>query len=254
MSDNQLATTTPPVTGDIEVIAETPQEMQDSNSALIAWCEQKIKALRVDHIELDASYKAAVEHKWKSSTLKRHAELAKKRVEFYRKLKTALEHGFYIVPTFPVRIFAVRTTKEKPLALVSTSESSWNGGEKEQKYSPLPQGEGDYKNPFPEIWRTDITSELPEEKRAKGVKQFSYYAKDFQDLDFPLNMARPRIMEATSRAMALKLFDDFGVLPNPYRKADPMIIARIKDPRSPGWGERRSVSFIIAWALDTKTL
>lgn len=252
--DSTLATTPPVTGGDIEVIAETPQEMQESNAALIQWCEQKIKSLRVDHIELEASYKAAVEHKWKSSTLKRHAELAKKRVEFYRKLKTALEHGFYIVPTFPVRIFAVRTDKDKPLKLVSTTNNNWDHSEKEQKFGPLPEGEGDYKNPFPEIWRTDTTSELPEEKRTKGVKQFQYYAKDFQDLDFPLNMARPRIMEATSRAMALKLFDDFGVLPNPYRKADPMIIARIKDPRGPGWGERRSVSFIIAWALDTATL
>jgi hypothetical protein len=248
-TDSALATTS----GDIEVIAETPQEMQESNRALIAWCDSKIKALRVDHIELDASYKAAVEHKWKSSTLKRHADLAKKRIEFYRKIKTALEHGYYIVPTFPVRVFAVRTDKDKPLALVSTS--SWNNPpDKEQKPRPLPEGDGDYQNPFPEVWQTDLTDELPPEKKAKGDHLYQFYAKSFRELDFPLNMARPRIMEATNRAMALKLFDDFGVLPSPYRKADPMIIARIKDPRPRGYGEGRSVSFVIAWSLNTNTL
>lgn len=249
--DAQLA-----VTGaqDIEVIAETPLEMRESNQQLIAWCEQKIKSLRVDHIELEASYKAAVTHKWKSSTLKRHADLAKKRIEFYRKIKGALEHGFYIVPNFPVRIFAIRTTKDKPLALVSVGRSSWDHNDKEQKPGPLPEGEGEYKNPFPVIWQTDMTANLPEDKRAKGERQFQHSAKEFDEIDFPLNMARPRIMEATSRAMALKVFDDFGVLPSPYRKADPMVIARIKDPRPKGWGEGKTISFIIAWSLDTRTI
>lgn len=239
---------------DIEVIAETPMEMQESNRALIAWCASKINTLRVDHIELDASYKAAVAHKWKSSTLKRHADLAKKRIEFYRKIKAALEHGFYIVPNFPVRAFAIRTNRDKPLTLATTTSDSWTQADKEQKLGPLPEGEGTYQNPFPEVWQTDLTKTLSGDDQAKGKKLFKFYANSFQELDFPLNMARPRIMEATSRAMALKLFDDFGVLPSPYRKADPMIIARIKDPRPKGWGEGRTVSFIIAWSLDTRTL
>lgn len=249
--DAQLA-----VTGaqDIEVIAETPLEMRESNQQLIAWCEQKIKALRVDHIELDAAYKSALAKKWKSSTLKRHAELAKKRIEFYRKIKTALEHGFFIVPTFPVRVFAVRTTKDKPLALVSVTNNHWDSATHEQKPNPLPEGEGEYKNPFPVVWHRNLTSQLPEDERIKGKEKHEYFGKDYQEMDFPINMARPRIMEATSRAMALKLFDDFGVLPSPYRKADPMIIARIKDPRPKGWGEGKTVSFIIAWSLDTRTI
>jgi len=65
-------------------------------------------------------------------------------------------------------------------------------------------------------------------------------------------MAKPRIMEATSRAMALKIFDDFGILPA-QRKGDPMIIARIIDPRSRSYSDKH-VSFLITWHLDTRTL
>lgn len=250
--NTQLATTDQTIVtqkGDnIEVQAQTPDEMKQANRALIAWCEQKMTTIRIDYIELDAAYKSALEKKWKSSVLKRHAEMAKKRIEFYRKIKTALEHGFYIVPNFPVTAFAIRTDRKSPMKLASTSK--WNRAE-QKGLSPIPQGEGGYQNPFPEIWQRDITPELPD---SDPKKKHEYYGQDWRELDFPINMAKPQIMEAADRAMALKLFDDLGVLPSPNRKVDPIIVGRIKDPRSPGYGERKMVSFIIAWALDTSTL
>src|SRR5580693_1881901 len=99
---------------ELEVTACAPEEFGAANSALIGWCEKKISVLQKDEQELRDAYVEAVKHKWKSSTLKRHAELAGKRVEFYGKLKSALEHGFIIVPNFPVEVFAVRTNRDKP--------------------------------------------------------------------------------------------------------------------------------------------
>lgn len=242
--DSQLAT----VSENITVMAETPAEMQNANQSLIEWCKAKMKALNADHFELFAAYTHAVEHKWKSSTLKRHADLALKRVEFYNKIKKALELGYYIVPNFPVTVFAIRTDKKSPLKLMSTT--SWS--EREQKAPALQEGEGDYKNPLPEIY--EQTSTVPDpQKPGENKKVTKYWAHDWLALDFPINMAKPRIMEASSRVMALKLFDDLGVLPSPYHKADPVIIARILDPRSTPYS-RRYVSFMVAWALDTKTL
>lgn len=230
----------------IDVQAETPDEMKQANQALIAWCEHKIKQLRVDYIELSAAWKSAQEKKWKFSTLKRHAEMANKRMTFFEKIKKALELGFYIVPSFPVTLFAVRTDRTKPLKLISTSQ--WDTHEP-KNLQPIEEGAGDYKNPFPIQFQRVI------EKDEKGnAKKTQYWAEDFQDIDFPITMAKPTIMEAANRIMALKLFDDFGVLPSPYRKQDPLIIGRIKDPRKPGYGEVRTVSFIIAWRLDTSTL
>lgn len=236
------------VSENITVMAETPAEMHSANQSLIEWCKAKVKALNADHFELFAAYTHAVEHKWKSSTLKRHADLALKRVDFYQKIKKALERGYYIVPNFPVTVFAIRTDKKAPLKLMSTS----NWGSHEQKPPALQEGEGDYKNPLPEIW--EQTSSVPDsQKPGENKKVTKYWANNWLALDFPINMAKPRIMEASSRVMALKLFDDLGVLPSPYRKADPVIIARILDPRSTSYN-RRYVSFMVAWELDTKTL
>jgi hypothetical protein len=230
----------------LDVDAGTPDEMKQANQALIAWCEHKIKQLWVDYIELSAAWKSAQEKKWKFSTLKRHAEMANKRITFFEKIKKALQLGFYIVPSFPVTMFAVRTDRKKPLKLISTS--SWDTHE-QKNLQPIPEGEGEYQNPFPIQYQRVI------EKDDKGnPKKTQYWAEEFQELDFPITMAKPKIMEAVDRTMALKLFDDFGVLPSPYRKQDPLIVGRIKDPRKPGYGESRTVSFIIAWRLETATL
>lgn len=67
-------------------------------------------------------------------------------------------------------------------------------------------------------------------------------------------MAKPQIMEATGQAMAAKIFDELGILPDPKPKKDPMIIGTIIDPRGVYGRERRRVSFIIAWHLNVRDL
>jgi hypothetical protein len=249
--DSTLATTS----GDIEVIAETPQEMKESNNALIAWCEQKIKAMRTDFIELDAAYKAAVARKWKSSVLKRHALMAKKRIEFYHKIQTALVAGFYIVPNFPVHVFAIRTKKNAPLRVLTVTKQSYRPyPSKDQQTGHLSEGEGDYVSPFPEV---EALGKSSTDSRGAPTTEWTTWASHWKEIDFPLCMARPRIMEAVGRAMEIKVFDDLGVLSSsPDRRrgcGDPIIVARLLDPRSTSWN-KRFVSFIIAWSLDTRTI
>lgn len=249
---NELVTTG---AQDIEVIAETPQEMRDSNQLLIQWCEQKITAMRTDFIELDAAYKTAVARKWKSSVLKRHAAMAKKRVEYYHKIQQALVAGFFVVPNFPVHVFAIRTTKEEPLRLMTTVKQSYRPyPRKDQQTSALDQGEGEYVSPFPSV---ETDNENVDDGRGGTTLEWTTWAEHWQQVDFPLCMARPRIMEAVGRAMEMKLFDDLGVLSaSPDRRrgcGDPIIVARILDPRSQTYS-KRFISFIIAWSLDTSTL
>lgn len=230
---------------DLEVSAFQPQEMREANAALILWCDRKIESLKTEAADLLTAFQQAVQKKWKSSTLKRHADIAAKRVEFYSKMKTALEHGYYIVPNFPVTCFAIRTDAKKPLAMVDMSR--WS--RKEQQARCLEAGEGEYKNPFPVIYERDITTA---EQRAKNDIKKQYFAEEFQAIDFPIQMAKPHIIEATTRAMALKVFDDFGILPQ-ARKQDPLIVGRLKDPRGTKYNQKW-ITFIIAWHLDTRVL
>lgn len=237
------------VKGDeIEVSAATPNEMAQSQSALIEWAQRKIALVKAEAKELREAYDIAVKRKWKSATLLRHAELADKRLVFYDKLKSALEHGYIIVPSFPVQVFAVRTERKNPLRLLSTS---WSHSH-EQKAQTLPPEEGEYKNPFPVVHERDMSAALSAEEKARGKTLKEFWAEGWDAFEFPANMAKPKIMEATDRAMALKIFDDLGVLPGTRKNVDPIIVARIKMPG--GTYQDRFVSFLIAWHLDTSTI
>lgn len=235
----------------LEVSAFTPHEMLNANQALIAWCEQKIAAVKSEASELLAAFKQAVEKKWKSSTLKRHADLAAKRVTFYEKIKVALEEGFYIVPNFPVDLFAIRTERAFPARKLVIGTYKASGWHFKQPAQLLPAGEGEYKPTDPLV----TTSVDTHKEGDKTVTKYIEQATEWGDIEFPVQMAKPKIMEAVSRAMALKIFDQFGLFSQ--TAGDPIIVGEIIDPRSAGYqahNNKRRVSFIIAWRLDTKDL
>jgi hypothetical protein len=105
-------------------------------------------------------------------------------------------------------------------------------------------GEGEYRNPFPLI-ETDTWT------NGEGKKETSRTATDWDELEFPVTMAKPLIMEATSRAMALQIFDEIGIFP-PTKKEDPVIIGRIHLKKSRY--NDRTISFMIAWHLNTNVI
>lgn len=245
---------TPPPPKNIEVTATNADEMALCQNALIEWCKVKVAETKAHHHELNAAYLHAKKSKWKHDTLKRHTDIAFKRLSFYERILVALEHGYQIVPSFPITAFAIRTDRTRPLKLATFY---WRQSH-EQKPEGLPEGEGDYKNPFPTVYERII-----ERATATTAEKKEYYCSDhWKELEFPVSMAKPKIMEAATRAMALKIFDDLGVLPG-YSpkdntrppKGDPMIIARIQDPASRHkWATPVYVSFIVAWHLNTATL
>lgn len=234
---------------DLQVSAFTPDEMLHANAALIQWCDHKIGSLKAEHEELREAYDHAKEKKWKTSTLAKHSGLALKRVEFFVKMRSALQEGFYIVPNFPVTVFAIRTDKKEPLSLL-TFETCIRapGNAKTQTAGMLSEGGGEYRNPFPHV------AEYKDGTDDGGKQKWESFATGWQDLEFPISMSKPAIMQATSRAMALKIFDEIGILQE-SRSGDPIIIGRLIDPRptaSRHW--KKHLSFVIAWHINTKVL
>jgi hypothetical protein len=90
-------------------------------------------------------------------------------------------------------------------------------------------------------------TEYTEKKDGKDIIKWSAWATDFMDVAFPLQAAKPELMNATAQAMALKIFDEIGVAPN-RRGKDPLILGVINGPQF------RKQYFLIAWYLDTRAL
>ena len=229
--------------GNIAVTATIPEEMQCAQDALIVWCRKKVALMKEERDDALACYSEAVKHKWKASPYKRHADGFEKRVVFYDKMLAALQAGYMIVPNMPVALFAVRTGRKKPPK--SWMYFKWQSDVPDVPGQPMVAGECTWVSPDPIV-------ESERFKDEKGADVEKWRAREISpEIDFPLAMAKPCIMEATGRAMAIKVFDQMGMVP--ANTGDPMILAQMIDPRSTRWN-RRVVSFLIAWHLNTRDL
>lgn len=231
---------------DVIAIARTPAEMEQAQNDLVVWAKGKLEAVRIELNEAQESLKIAKQSKWSTTRWQRVVGRARARMIFYTKVKRALEAGYYIVPPFPVDVFAVRTDRWRPSGSVTTGYK-WNTVDLDQKARRLPEGEGEYVAAEPEVWMRDLSYTNSD---GKEVTQYQHYAKEFRDVDFPFAFAKPQLLERVSTAMKEKIFDQFGVLPKYERKGDPIVVGQILH-----YGQHKSpVTFFVGWWLDTNDL
>lgn len=233
---------------DFTVIATTPAGMIEAQQSLIGWADKKIASVQLELNEASEQLAIAVQRKWKQDAWKRQVKKHQSRIEFYEKIKAALNAGYYIVPPFPIDVFAIRTSKNLPKQMDTTYRDNHD-----QEAQILAIGEGRYVDPKPV--RESYIDEISDGKG--GSKQITkYYATDFLEPDFPFKLARSEIRDATQAAMALGIFDRIGVLPR-VRAPDPLVCGQIIVPNQPRYysgDSLKCVTFFVAWWLDTKTL
>lgn len=262
MSTDLQAPCVTDVSGDLQVIARTPAEMQQARASLAEWMRRKVDIQQKDADELAEEVRVAEWSNFKSTTLKRHHSIAVKRVAFYEKMVAALEAGYCIVPNFPVELIAIRTTRESP----EQNMHHWrNEAAKDIKTDKPELGEGQFVSAVAE---TNSMTQYVYDDKGMAVKDAQgnwksktvFYPSEYDtEVEFPVSIARPAVMTATAEAMALKCFDEIGVLGVPARqtargrKADPIVVGRIIDPRSTK-ASPRFVTFMLAWYIDTKEL
>lgn len=229
---------------DFTVFANNPADMVGAQRSMILWCARKIQAVKKEMAEAQTNLDAAKAHKWSPAAWAKQVKLHAEKIEFYKKVKTALEAGYYIVPPFPVDTFAIRV-KNNASPRGKWTTSNWRGAH-EQKGHLLPAGEGKYVSPDPKIQ----VESLPRKMHDGSMKDVAHYRpSEFTVADFPFKLAKAEIMEATRAAMSLKVFDRMGALPA-QRAPDPIICGEILLPHRKG----QAVTFFVSWWLDTKTL
>lgn len=233
---------------DFTVIATTPAAMIEAQKSLISWADRKIEAIKLESKEAVEQLAIAVERKWKTDAWRRQVAKYERRVEFYEKIKAALNAGYYIVPPFPIDVFAIRTKRESPKAMDGTHPNNHD-----QDAQVLAIGDGRYVDPTPV---RDSYNDVTTGSDGKPRTVTHYHATEFSDVEFPFKLARSEIRDATNAAMALGIFDRMGVLPR-TRSPDPLVCGQIIVPGQPsyyGADSLKAVTFFVAWWLDTKTL
>jgi hypothetical protein len=234
---------------DFTVFAQSPKEMETAQRSLILWAARKIQMVKNEIEEARSQFKLHQDNKWNTAGWRAQILKQERRAEFYRKIKMALEAGYYIVPPFPMDIFAIRTKRAKPHEYLGRHRDNHN-----QPAQALPAGEGRYVNPRPVREKSDD----PEMRGEKEVMVTHYFATEYQDVDFPFKLARAEIRSLADNAMKLKIFDRLGILPR-VRNPDPIICGQIIVPNQLSYrmgqhGDPQVINFFVAWWLDTKTL
>lgn len=223
------------------LVALSPTELPAAQSELARWCRMKTAALGVELREQRQNLQQAKAAKWKHTGWLSAVNKTKARMIYYAKIKAAVEAGYLIVPNFDIDVFAVRTTRACPPCRV---------GETTAQPDLSPHGRGVYVDDI--VFSYDTTRMVKDyagkDKEVTDANPSNY---DYEP-DLPLRGVKPIILEATARAMALKIFDQIGVVE--ARKQDPIIIGQIIDPSGNGRHWKKAISFFIAWWLDPATL
>lgn len=221
------------------LVAFSPKELQTCQSTLSEWCDKKMGFIKDEIFELKENLAIAQKNKWRSSGIANAVRRLQKRVLFYEKIKAAIAAGYLVVPDFPIDVFAIRTAREYPLTKYESQYKDQN----KQEPQMLPVGDGEYKNPFPS------NESVQRKEGEKWVTRFR--AGEFEDIDFPVQIAVPQVLNATSKAMSLKLFDEIGLVRPPSKRGDPIVVGTVIHKQ--GYSTKR-LNFFIGWWFNWNDL
>lgn len=222
-------------------IATHPGQLAAAQEGILAWCSRKLAEIDQTIADLQADVDMATKRKWKVSSYKGMLNRQKNMQKYYGKIVAAVQAGYYMVPNFPVDIFAIRTNRARP-----ASEQCTNRWERFQQDSESPAiGVGHTVDAMPIVFQHEEHAPTQQDPN-KHVTH--YYPQEFDEVDLPVTMLKPQVLEAFDRAQALKIFDEYGVLPHRRQKGDPLVTGVIKGP-----GNKRC-QFMIAWWLDENSL
>lgn len=232
---------------DLRLVALHPGQLEACQQQLIAWAEAKYQSETQKAMELKKNYEAASIARIRTDLILKHLNAATKRAMFFAKVGEAVKAGYYIIPNMPMDVFAIRTKGGAPYKQTNAYYS--HDSLRPVEPTLLPPGEGDYQNPqLAERYKTTTGRDSEGAER----KVYLTISDGFRDeIDFPFVLAKPEVVTATQQALALKIFDEVGVMPaRRERRSDPMVIGRIRNPRFRN-DRNRDISFLIAWFLDT---
>lgn len=230
------------------VVALTPHELPQAQADLVDWCRRKVLDLSLELRDARANCRQAKAAKWKHVPWLRVVQRTAAKMTYYTKIKMALQAGYLIVPNFNVDVMAVRVNRERPPQTTATYEGSARVAD--AKAELLPPGVGRYVDGKQYVRDDSYTEPDPKDpSRRRDVPLFT--ATRYDNLpDFPVLAVKPLVLEATARAMALKLFDHIGVVTN--LQQDPVVVGEFLHPADRY--RLRRVTFFIAWWLDTREL
>jgi hypothetical protein len=232
----------------IWLVARDPSELAGAHAQMLAWCEQEITVAKAEKTGEEANLHIAQDKHWSTAPFKRRIRQLEQRVQFLEKVYAAVEAGYVIIPNFAMNVFAIRTERWEPTGAVDSTTWQRRGQKFVEPSKALPAGVGDYVNPLVDATHTS-------EKVGDKTHHIYESVDTFSDVNYPITIAKPVLMQRTAQAMALKVFDEIGVATDTVRgrsgtRGDPVLIGRILNPNP----NKPALSVFLGWYFDPSVL
>lgn len=216
-------------------------EMPAVQKQLGDWLTRKMAALTTDISMFEENIRIAEQGNMKTGAWKSVLARTRRLFNYYEKLKIAVREGYVIIPDLQATTIAVRVDKAKPGG--AETNSLWRA-QTALPQAHLPAGAGRYVDDENHVDHWTVTKK---NHAGNDYQADRYAATDFdEEIDFPMLVVKPIVLEATQKAMALSVFDRIGVVG--ARRKDPLVIGEILGPNG------KKQVFFIAWWLDPETL
>lgn len=227
-----------------EVLLRDESHLSSIQDHMLGHISSRVSALEIERGEIEAGMDFSVLSGWSSSALGRRLRRVEKKLVYYSKVRSAIELGYVIVPDMWGSEFAVRTNLECPKGKWGTSRwCAEHHGSVKASCSPI--GEGRTVSDRCSIYTE--TRERVDPKTGERKSRQWFRPAEFCECEFPVAVAKPALMSATSLAMGHGVFDSFAVVTH---QTDPIILGRIIDPTR----SRRVCAFLIGWFVDPREI
>lgn len=236
----------------VSIVAIGKEDFAPARERLLALLQAHFDEQRALAVDLRENIAIAKRNKWRASGLQRALRIADRMATFYDNAHVAVEAGYLLAPNLQADVFAVRKSSTEPCDLPAEAHSDfyWRLATPLVSADPsIPAGEGEYVSDVPVVNRY---SQKWKDDKGEHTRQV-VDPTAFQPPEALLILARPKLMEAAERAMALKVFDEVGIVgaTRRSRRGDPLLVGRIIHPTKPGDGD---LSFFLAWFFDPRSL
>jgi hypothetical protein len=229
-----------------QLVALDRGELEAAHGKMIDWAKGKLDRVDVDVDVERTSLDIAVKNGWLVAPFERRLNILARQRTFYEKIVEALRAGYAIVPNFAMNVFAIRTNAARPRG--KEEQSTW--ARFIQPAQLLPAGEGRYVDPAPQVYSEE---RVVKDGSGKDVtRTFQSPSEEFDEVAFPIALAKPQLMTRVGEAMAHKLFDEIGVAVDSTSRGrgDPILLGRLLNPRR----NRQSLTFFLGWYFDPSAL
>jgi hypothetical protein len=233
---------------DLRLYALSPADVTTAQDQLRRWLAEKRLEVEGEVKELEQCLHVAAEGRMQTDAWRRRLKPVRLHLDFLDKVTMALDQGYLIIPNLPLNVFAVRVSENtEPEGY--QERKNWRPSAPEYGPEQLPAGRGVYVSPRPAMKRG--SREEPE-KTGGTTTIYTAQVIAFKPVGFPVVAVRPEILTAAQRAMALRLFDEIGLVQDGGRH-DPIVVGRINDWKRPR-DKAKGVTCFIGWFFDTRSL